>query len=44
MLQKEFSIEAVSKMLGHGDIRTTQKHYARVTDKRVEMEVTKLLG
>lgn len=44
MLQRGFSIEAVSKMLGHADIRTTQRHYARVTDKRVEMEVAKLLG
>lgn len=34
-LNKGFSIESVSKMLGHTDIKTTQRHYAVVLKKRI---------
>lgn len=37
-LNKGFSIEAVSKMLGHRFIKTTETHYAQVLAGRVEVE------
>ena len=36
-------IESVSKMLGHTNIQTTQI-YARVTNKKVEQDMTALAG
>jgi integrase len=38
MLNKGISIEAVSRMLGHRYITTTQRHYAQVLEERVRME------
>ncbi len=38
MLNKGISIEAVSRMLGHRYITTTQRHYAQVLEHRVRME------
>ncbi|MDJ1504982.1 site-specific integrase [Xanthocytophaga agilis] len=35
------SIESVSKMLGHANIKTTQKAYVKVTEKRIELELKK---
>lgn len=38
MLNKGISIEAVSRMLGHRHITTTQRHYAQVLEDRVKLE------
>ncbi|MFN7302402.1 MAG: tyrosine-type recombinase/integrase [Bacteroidota bacterium] len=38
MLNKGISIEAVSRMLGHRYITTTQRHYAQVLEDRVKLE------
>ncbi|MDJ1467266.1 tyrosine-type recombinase/integrase [Xanthocytophaga flava] len=35
------SIESVSKILGHANIKTTQKAYVKVTEKRIELELKK---
>lgn len=40
-LSKGVSIESVSAMLGHRDIRTTQ-HYAKIVDQKLSMEMEKL--
>ncbi|MDJ1493332.1 tyrosine-type recombinase/integrase [Cytophagaceae bacterium DM2B3-1] len=40
-LDAGLSIESVSKMLGHSNIRTTQKSYVKVTEARIEMELKK---
>lgn len=37
-LNQGYSIESVSKMLGHTDIKTTLKHYAVVLKKRIVEE------
>lgn len=37
-LNAGYSIEAVSAMLGHRFVATTQKHYAKVLEKRIELE------
>lgn len=34
-LNKGYSIETVSKMLGHNNIKTTQQHYTVVLKKRI---------
>lgn len=34
-LNKGYSIESVSKMLGHTNIKTTQGHYAVILKKRI---------
>jgi site-specific recombinase XerD len=39
-----FTIEAVSRMLGHADINTTQKHYARSSFERVHNENLKIVA
>ena len=44
MLNEGFSIESVSKMLGHSNIKITQRHYANVLIKRLESEVSSLWG
>lgn len=44
VLNKGFTIEAVSKMMGHRYIRTTQRHYARVDETRVMAEVVLMTG
>ncbi len=38
-LNQGYSIESVSRMLGHTDIKTTQKHYAVIFKKRIIEEV-----
>lgn len=38
-LNKGYSIESVSKMLGHSNIKTTQLHYAVVLKKRIVGEI-----
>lgn len=38
-LNKGYSIESVSRMLGHSDIKTTQRHYAVILKKRIIEEV-----
>lgn len=38
-LNSDYSIESVSKMLGHTNIKTTQGHYAVVLKKRIIEEV-----
>lgn len=38
-LNSRFSVEAVAAMLGHRYISTTQRHYAKVLQKRVMFEV-----
>lgn len=43
-LNSGYSIEAVSRMLGHATTRTTFAHYARVKDDRVIEEFLKLAG
>ncbi|KAA6321750.1 Tyrosine recombinase XerD, partial [termite gut metagenome] len=43
LLSKGVSIEVVSKILGHSDIKTTQI-YAKVIDKSIEDAVNKLNG
>ncbi|MDJ1468146.1 site-specific integrase [Xanthocytophaga flava] len=40
-LDSGLSIEAVSRILGHSNIRTTQKSYVKVTETRIEMEMKK---
>ena len=42
-LSKGVSIESVSKMLGHTNIKTTQI-YARITDNKISDDMTKLAG
>ena len=42
-LSKGVSIESVSKMLGHTDIKTTQT-YARITDSKISNEMNILAG
>ena len=42
MLTKGISIESVSKMLGHSDIKTTQI-YARVTPKKLFEDMDKYI-
>ena len=41
-LDAGFSIEAVSKMLGHSNIRTTQKSYVKVNKTRIELEMKRI--
>lgn len=38
MLNKGYSIEVVSRMLGHSNIRTTQSEYAEVIEERILLE------
>lgn len=38
MLELGFSMEAVSKMMGHGSIQTTEKWYAKVTKDKIARE------
>lgn len=42
-LSKGVSIESVSKMLGHTNIKTTQI-YARITNKKIEHDMEQLAG
>jgi|GEM_PF-4315825 site-specific recombinase XerD len=42
MIDKGYSAEAVSKMMGHASFNMTQKHYGRIGEKRIEMEFLKL--
>ena len=41
-LNNGYSIESVSKMLGHEDIRTTQKHYATILRERLGRETKEI--
>lgn len=38
----KFSLESISFMLGHSDIKTTQSHYARVRLNTVKNELLKM--
>jgi integrase len=40
----KFSLESISYMLGHSDIKTTQAHYARVRLNTVKNELAKLVA
>ncbi len=40
-LMNGISIESVSKMLGHKDIRTTQ-HYAKIVDRKIGAEMSSI--
>lgn len=42
MLDKGYPIEAVSRMLGHSDIGTTQKYYVKVGEELILNEIEKL--
>ncbi|GIW70399.1 MAG: tyrosine recombinase [Patescibacteria group bacterium] len=41
-LNEGYSIESVSKMLGHSNISTTERHYAAVLKQRIKAEYRKL--
>lgn len=41
-LNEGYSIEVVARILGHSNIATTQRHYVRVTDKRLDNETRTL--
>lgn len=43
MLTKGISIESVSKMLGHTEIKTTQI-YAQILNEKVDNEVNQIKG
>jgi integrase/recombinase XerD len=40
----KFSLESISYMLGHSDIKTTQAHYARVRLNTVKNELAKMMA
>ena len=42
MIDRGYSAESVSKMLGHVSFDMTQKHYARISETRVEREYQQL--
>lgn len=44
MLDVGYSQEAVAKMMGHKTFKMTRKHYARLSQKRVQLESLKLVG
>lgn len=41
MLTKGISVESISKMLGHTDVRTTQI-YAKILNKKVDDEMNRI--
>lgn len=44
MLDRGFTAEAVTRMMGHSSFTMTQKHYARIGDTRVINEIMKMTG
>jgi len=42
MLELGFSMESVSKMMGHSSVLVTQKHYVRITRAKIEREMSNL--
>ena len=43
-LEFGFSIETVSKLMGHSTINMTQKHYTTITSKKIENEINSVLN
>jgi integrase len=41
-LSEGYSIEFVSKLLGHSSVKMTETHYAKVTGKRIDREVAEI--
>lgn len=44
MIDKGYSAEAVSRMVGHASFNMTQKHYARIGEQRIVNETLKMAG
>jgi integrase len=44
MVDRGYSAESISKMLGHASFDMTQKHYARISEARIENEYLKMNG
>ena len=42
LLYNDVPMEIVSELLGHSDIKITQKHYAKVSNKKVSSQIDKL--
>ena len=42
MIDVGYSAETISKMMGHASFDMTQKHYARISEKRIEMEYQRI--
>lgn len=42
MINKGFSAESVSKMMGHANFSMTQKHYGRISENRIETEFLRI--
>lgn len=44
MIDQGYSAESVSKMLGHESFDMTQKHYARISERRIYLEHEKVIA